>query len=627
MSELQPTQIDRGAAARLIECAALVAIASVFALANGVAFGVSNHNQYLLHGLHAMNPDFLAGDWFTCSTSEHHSAFTPLMRLFAMIGPMPLMFALANAVAASVVVFCLHGLARRWFERPLIVTALATFLMVVVPLPYVGMTSLVGLIFQPSTIGAVGLFAGLVLLCLGRTRNAGLVLGLAAIFHINYMVWAVLIVGAVTPLNYRSLRARGALWLLTPLAIATLYHTPFIAASRTSEQLAAAPHAQWILHDLYMPYHSRPCTWNLEAFVQFAAILLAGGVAMAIAGPRRVSRLTRSVAVVLVAIIVAGMLLTTIWQVDLVALLFPYRLIPFLLVSAMLFSAGALVRAAISRDVTPSNFAVLLLTTAAALVAAGVEPYGVITWGTIASIGVSNRLANPTEKRTRGLLVLQSFLIALLFSVGVGRMQLVAAMGAGVVAIAMRWRVGEWIERVVWRGAELRNNALVAMGFVLAMVFVGRVGAQRKDRLGPPPAPADAALYQWCRSTPVGTRFVIPPDLAGFRLNAGRAVVIDWKCMPILPADTLRWYERLVDVAGVRFTSMDQCLAGYRALDIHRARSLCEDYRADYVVTRSRSHVGSLADFPIEFSTPDWRVYRIPAAREERVATGDVRNR
>ncbi|MCB9853490.1 MAG: hypothetical protein H6819_10375 [Phycisphaerales bacterium] len=612
---------------RLFECAGLVAIAVSFALANGLAFGVSNHYQYLLHGLHALNRDFLAGDWFTCTTSAHHSAFVPLMKLFAAIGPMPLMFALANAAAASVVIFCLHGLARRWFDRPLVVTALTAFFMIAIPLPYVGMTSLVGMIFQPSTIGAVGLFAGLTLLCLGRVRNAGVVLGAASIFHINYMVWGVLISGAVVVLNYRALKTRGALWLLTPLAMAVLYHTPFIAESRTEEQLLAAKSAQWILHDLYMPYHSRPHTWKIDAFIQFASLMLAGGVALAVAAPRSVNRMTHSVAGVLVGIIVTGMLLTTIWQVDLVALLFPYRLIPFLIVTALLLVAGAIVRATLSTSIAPANCAVILVMTGAALFVAGVENYGLVTCGTIVSVAVSGRMALDTRANLARLVAVQTAILTALICLGIGRLQASIALAALIGAFASRIQLLHSLRQIERHFGSIRDSALAMACVAFALGFVWRVGTQRKDRLGPPPSPSEAALYHWCRSTPIGTQFVVPPDLAGFRLNAGRGIVIDWKCMPILPADTLTWYERLVDVSGVRFTSLEQCLAGYRAMDVERARSLAKDYRAEYLVTRTADHPNRLVELPIAFSTPDWRVYRIVGAAVEQLATDSVRDR
>lgn len=611
---------------RILECGLLMAIAAAFALANGLAYGVSNHNQYLLRGLRALDSEFLAGDWFTCATMPHHSAFVPLMVLFSKIGPMPIMFAIGNAVAAGVFVLCLYALARRWFDRPWLVVGLAVFLIIIVPRPYVGMSSMIGMIFQPSTIGAVGLFAGLTLLSLGRVRNAGIALCVASVFHINYMVWAVLIVGPVVLLNYRDIKARGALWLLTPLALAILYHLPFIAASRTPEQAVAAESAGWILHDLYMPYHSRPHTWRIASFIQFGALMAAGFAALAVAPPRRISRTAKSIAGAVALIFVAGGVLTAIWQVEVVALLFPFRLAPFLITSAFLFIAGATVRALSSADVSTMRCLALLCVVAGALYLCGVSNYGFVTWCTIMSISVAGRAASDLTANRAALAAMLIGLTALSIALGVGTLQL--AMVLSAISIAVVWRLS-----VSTRQADIDpsfvgfgNAVFPALCLLLILFFVSRVGIHRKDLLGPRPAADNAELFEWCQSTPVGSQFVIPPDLIDFRLNAGRGVVIDWKCMPILPADTLMWYERLADVAGVRFTSLDQCLAGYRSLDAHRARRLARNYRANFIVTRAGDHLGSLDEFPVVLSTDAWRVYRIQSPIGEVLASDRVRD-
>jgi len=57
----------------------IIALGVAFGLCVGIAYGVSNHFQYLVHGLHALDPSFLANDWFTCQTRAHHITFTPLI--------------------------------------------------------------------------------------------------------------------------------------------------------------------------------------------------------------------------------------------------------------------------------------------------------------------------------------------------------------------------------------------------------------------------------------------------------------------------------------------------------------------------------------------------------------------
>ncbi len=598
----------------------IIALGVAFGLCVGIAYGVSNHYQYLVHGLHALDPSFLANDWFTCQTRAHHITFTPLIVGMARLGSLPIVFALANITAAIVVVACLFALARHWFDRPIAVTALAVFLLVIVPRPYMGLTNLINMIFQPATVGAVGLFAGLTLIAVGRHRAAGLILGIAALFHINYMVWAVAIVGLLILMQGRQLKIRWALWLIAPLGLAVFFHLPFALESRTAEQQAAAAAAQWILHDLYMPYHSRPLTWEGERVLRFIAVIAMAILACLIAPPQNVSKHARHIVAIVSAIVVGGITCNAILASDLIALLFPWRMAPFLVTIAVLLTAGAVVRMFHHHTTHARIVALLLIGTTFGLHLAGVSAYGLRSWSTVVIVGLCYRwlTAGDDVRLANGVIVVTA-LAAICFS-GIGKLQLalcIGAVGATSLAVLSQLRLKR---RGDWAIPRFARAALPvgALAFILAFTF--RAGVQRKDHFGPQPDEPDRALFEWCRSTPTGTRFVIPPDLNAFRVQTGRAIVIDWKCMPILPADTLRWYERLVDVAGIEFTSMEQCFASYRTLDANRAEALAENYQPDYIVVDARQHTGDLSRLPLAWSNDDWRVYRnVPTV----VAQGD----
>jgi|GEM_PF-1992192 len=593
----------------------IITLGVAFGLCVGIAYGVSNHYQYLVHGLHALDPSFLANDWFTSQTRAHHITFTPLIMCMAKLGPLPLMFALANICAAITVVACLFSLARRWFDYPLVTTALTVFLLVLVPRPYMGLTHLISMIFQPATIGAVGLFAGLTLIAIDRHRPAAITLGIAALFHINYMVWAIAIIGALVLMQGRRLDLRWALWLIAPLGLAVIFHLPFVLESRTTEQQQAVAAAQWILHDLYMPYHSRPHTWAGERVLRFIAVLATTVLAYSLAPPANLSKRARLIALIVSTIVIGGITLNALYPIDLIALLFPWRMAPFLVTIGLLLTAGAVVRAFHQTTMRITTVALLLAGVSFGLHHAGVGSYGLLSWGTIVVPGLCYRwlTANKGARLANGLLV--SLVVAVLVGNGIGNMQLVLCM---VACAASAYTVFMYLRSNAahdFAYPRLVRRALPATALVFIVAFSLRTGLQRKDHLGPPPTAANRALFDWCRSTPAGTRFVIPPDLNAFRVQTGRAVVIDWKCMPILPADTLRWYQRLVDVVGIEFTSMEQCFANYRTLDSQRAARLSDDYQTDYIVVNAGQHTGNLSQLPQVWSNKKWAVYRnVPTA-------------
>ena len=143
-------------------------------------------------------------------------------------------------------------------------------------------------------------------------------------------------------------------------------------------------------------------------------------------------------------------------------------------------------------------------------------------------------------------------------------------------------------------------------------VLLMRIGSTRKDLLGPPPSADEQLLYAWCKGrTASEDAFVLPPILGGFRLGAQRAVVVDWKCMPILPEDTVEWYRRLAAVCGGEFASLGEASAGYTELDTARAALIAHRYHARYVITYDAQHEGDLSALACVYRNPTFAVYDV----------------
>ncbi len=588
----------------------LLFLGAAFALANGMGYGCGNLRQYLLHGLHTLDPTFLANDWFTTQTQSHHAAFNALILLWAGLLPLPQAFALANAVAAALYVTCIYFLSARFYRTPIVVTALAVFMIVFAPKSHIGLTSIMGIYFQPSTIGAVGLLAGLTCLIYQRYKNAGLVFLVAGLFHVNYLVWIAVICGAVLLVNLRRIGLGRALCVIGPIGLAVVYHLPFVIASRSPQQLLHAAPAARILHDIYMPYHSRPLTWGPEPFICFAAMLAAGALALKFGFPdRRPGRMVRSILAALLGILALGILLTMVVQVDTMALIFPYRMAPFLILAAQIAVAGAVARTAqvgrLSLPGTLAWWAVL----GALLYAAGVTPYGLLCLGIFVTMIFAGRLARQVQLSLPVIAGLLAGLVAVLWGLGAGRNGMVCVILCAAAALA--WRI-------MRRTAFGRRDWTVTLLFgrvatpLLIAVSVMRLGAVRKDLLGPPPPADEQLLYDWCgEHTARDEVFIIPPMLGGFRLGAERAVVADWKCMPILPKDTVEWHRRLATVCGAGPQSYPEAEAGFGRIDSARAEQLAREYRARYLVTYGDRHRGHLDGLRRLYENPTFAVFAL----------------
>lgn len=626
----------------------LLFLGTAFGLATGLGYGSGNHWQYLLHGRHLLDPTFLANDWLTSHTPSHHLAFAHLLALVGRFMALDSALAWANAAAAVVYALCIFAIAAKCYRSPVVVTALTVLIIVMGPLSHIGMSNLLMSYFQPSTIGGVGMLAALTCLIHSRYKNAGVLFLIAGLFHLSYMIWAGLIVGAVVVLNWgRTRKAQGppsthgaesigcvspdgsrfglrqALYVVVPIGLTAVYHLPYFLTARTPEDAAHAASAH-IFHDIYMPGHSRPRTWGLDPFVRFGSFLAAGLVAYA--AVRTEHRLGRTALIILgalAAIVGGGLLLTTVVQVDTVALLFPYRLAPFLILAGQTACAAALVTTAQRSRLSLPRTLLLWAILAGLLYGGGLRSayaLACVFSPVIALLGV--RIAKERRVPLWIWGIVSLCLLGLLAWGDVGRTG-VACVGF-LLAIGFAW--------AIWTSGELRsaahatrravgeatgNRAFAAIPYLgraalplLIAVFLMQMGAARKDFLGPPPTADEQNLYQWCQArTARGDVFIIPPSLSGFRLGAERAIVIDFRCIGARPSENVEWYNRLRAEGGADFNSLAEVEAGYRTMDAARAREVAGRYGARYVVIAIERHRGDLHGLRRLYANPTFAVY------------------
>jgi hypothetical protein len=105
----------------------------------------------------------------------------------------------------------------------------------------------------------------------------------------------------------------------------------------------------------------------------------------------------------------------------------------------------------------------------------------------------------------------------------------------------------------------------------------------------------EVALCDWVRAnTPVDAVFLTPPQEEAFRLHAQRAVVVNFKCVPQLSGELALWRDRMEAVLDEPLSALphryDLALAAmghrYDAVDAGHLRSVAARYGAQYVVTK-----------------------------------------
>ena len=531
---------------------AVALLAFAFAFAIGLGYGSGNHRQYLIHGLHAIDADFLANDWFATQTPPVHPLFTHLIVLLDKLGPLNVVIGLVNGLFSAIFAVSLYFLIARFYDRPIMILAVVLLLHVLSPTNSLGWSYIIRSYFQPSTVGGVGLLAGLALLIHRRHLAASLVLAAAGFIHSGYLTWMIVLVTAFLIREWKHTVWRDRLALGISISLPLIYHAPLLFAFGSDPVAAEA--ASRVLQQIYVPQHFRPRTWGPTPFLQFGVILALGYLSYRWFRPSR--PLNRPALVILAAclfIVALGCLFTLGIHVPFVATLFPYRLAPFLRLAAHVAIGAALVGCLVTdrRSWTQcAGYACLL------------------------AVGLFQ-----TDVSETGL----KYIVQLTIPVILYRLWLHPAVGS------RRWTM------------PLRLAPAVAV--VLIAVQFGRWGMSRKDTFGRDPSGPDRALYDWCRAETERTDvFVIPPELADFRLAAGRPVVVDWKCIPVVPRETLEWDRRLALICGRDFDDSIEARRGFDAMDLERARRIAREFKAQYIVTRSVIARSTLDRLPTVFA-------------------------
>jgi hypothetical protein len=135
------------------------------------------------------------------------------------------------------------------------------------------------------------------------------------------------------------------------------------------------------------------------------------------------------------------------------------------------------------------------------------------------------------------------------------------------------------------------------LGGMLACVIIVVIGWNRWLGWGMTPEPVDAdylKLCHWAReATPLDAVFLVPPSDTAFRLEARRAIVVDFKHVPQLSGEMVVWLDRLENVLGTHdidsfprdytklLPALDACYEARPAKDLI---AVARRYDARYIV-------------------------------------------
>jgi hypothetical protein len=562
---------------------ALVAlVALVFGALHGLNYGISNHNSYLFGGLRLVDPELYGNDWLVSQTKNYHLAFEFVAAALFELGRSGRSFAIASLVCTAACVGAIYWIITALVRRR---EALACFLLVmavnvITTTASAGKSYITEGILQPSSFGSLGILLGIGFFLRGRWIASGVALAVGGLFHGNYAILAILIFGTAHVLLREGDVRRRFIGQFGPLVPILLMLAPLILASALDPDTKAA---REIYFKMRSPHHYSP-----KGF-ETAFIPVAGWTALGLGAGRWILKRGDAVAdrlgaalFGLSAVIWAGTLATTAFDISSAQQLFVARLCPFSDVMYEILACAGAVRVLLR----PASTGKLREIPKDALV--------------LVVLGLSLVGMYEGNRRTGGEFSRSTLMLSLLVRTA-GAVVVLKVLSLAAAASARRPTI-----------AEVRRFALRHGGWAAIAAATWITYAEARDKIQPAlitphlfhGSGGDKELYAWIHAhTPKDAVFLSPPEVEGFRLNAERAIVVDWKTPPFLPKEVLEWHHRLTEVAGRRVGSLGDATNGYRELDAKRVETLRSKYNIRYVVTRVGSRVANASAYAPVFQS------------------------
>lgn len=525
---------------RTVEWIGVAWFTALFVLSIGVTNGASNQNSYLLLGLRLADPGFLPSDWFTWQTVHSHQVYGILVAALARLGVLHWGLALGTVIQNGLFAVGFYFIVRLLYERPVLPWAASLVLFSAMHTMSLGAAPWLKSFLGVSSMSGVAVVVGVALLARGRLIAGGIALGCAGLFHAHFVVLVLPMMVAVTV--ERSLGREASY----PRRTIALFWLVFLAFSGPSLvqiiRFMMAPGAhqiQWLTAAVF-PYHLAPWTWGRDPVLVLVGSVLLGAGGWLLRPPRG-NRMLFSLLASVCLVVFISYVLARQQLLELAVQTWAWRLSPLVLLAGLSLGMAAILSPRRAR--------------ASASVAVWGAGLGLLVVG-IAIIAVSARAPAP-------LLLL--FLILLGVLTGGFRL---------VLQSPRRWS----------RHLPLMAALLVTTLCFQPLVVESLEGSHVEFR---PERPERAPLYEWIRgNTAVDAIHAMPPSWEGFRLNARRPIVVDWKAIPRYPPDRIEWLERMRALTGIDRPGADrrELDDGYAGMDCQGTAQLRSRYDVRYVV-------------------------------------------
>ena len=580
----------------------------------GYEFGHGDHDSYLPESIHIAFPRLLANDWYTTHTLQYHSAFTwvaaMLMRLHAAS---PAFLLLYLALVVSLHLAWRSLVAAVGGSRTAYVASVSLWLLIDAGRSLAMYHLLQDSELLAANVASVAVLVGMAFWVRGRAGWAGLALGVAGAFHLNYAIfviggWCGLLAlqwffdrttepppgaasGAVTP-------TRQSLLIGTLCVFGGSLFNIGHALPAVLQQRHGMPFADFL--NVYVhfrhPHHYDPRRWSAANWAQFLwtvppAVILVGiwnrrdpadVPPLQQFARRQLERIYGGIAVV----VTFGIVFAGVW-----------------FVSATIVQLS-LSRFAIYLHLFGCSAAAILICETLPAAAGACSPR--LRWAFVAGLclavaaehlGVFTIAYHHLPDHNAAAAYARRWLPAYL---GLAA----TALSPMVIFTLDTARASPWPRRVY----PVAAVALLSLLLTKRNAWAGTIGFNDDY-------PGELQLCRWVRDpnhTPESAIFLTSPADQNFCIQAQRAVVVSYKNPPQLTNELPAWRDRLCDVMGLEsvqpligvrdvFKAMDQ---RYESLTVAELHAVATKYGARFVLLHHSLPKFGRNSYVTEFGPP-----------------------
>lgn len=538
-------------------------------LQHGLNYGLGNHNTYLLQGLRLYDSSLFVNDWLVNHSSNYHPLFAYVACVLYSFSPDGYAFPVANVIAIALTSVFIYKIVATLVgdERVLPVYLLTMALVCATETYSVAGSYIFSSTFQPSSIAALGFIAGIFYFLRGKYAPSGVALAIGGAFHVNFLLLGF----PLFVLAHLCLGKKGLLLRLTKqLGFSVLALLPVLPLLLEASLSPDAAFGRRVFQEIHAPQHYVPLTYYRQ-FYPFIAWHLLGIIAGWHLFPQEsVKRSFRALFISQLALVVAASLLTTIVFVPSVSQLYFWRLAPLSIMLAQMMGCAGVVKRLAEPD---AGGALPRKAVLAAVAAASISVVWYYHYGWHRQLNVWLLIVIASSVLLAGRIRWFGRLP------GMRRMRYVSLFAAAI------WLFGGLVPF-----ADFKRKSNIITGF---------------------PA-EEATLYKWARdSTQLDCVFLIPPNLQNFRLQAQRAVVVDWKSTPAVPGELAEWYRRMQTITGVRdLSGKGEAVSGYNLMDETRLERINQAYPFAYAVIETKQDGGHFPHCEIVYENREFVVLK-----------------